>query len=242
MDAARVDGKNPVAECGRWIAGGSKLLTCSAGRAPCVSRIRSNRKAITMANLTALLVGFAMASGAPADSAVTTANGRSIDFDAVVQQMSHSCAAPASCAVPADQCRLSCNPCGSSCDSCCVDGYCCGSYCCGNWCGSCWGCPRHCWSKQIEWTTSDLYPHFAYYPEDHGYYSFRPYNWVHIEQAKSAFPGIDQTAPYSNKFLTGIELEFIRTNGPGPLATNSDQARDLREHLPNVEDILNAKK
>jgi hypothetical protein len=202
-----------------------------------------------MANLTALLIGFAIASGSPVDSQVQTANARPIDFDAVVLQMSHSCAAPPACALTIDCCPSKCetgatsccDPC-STCSSSCVDGYCCGSYCCGNWCGSCWGCPQHCWSKDIEWTTSDLYPHFAYFPEEHGYYSFRPYNWLHIEQAKSAFPGIDPKAPFSNKFITEVQDEFIKTNGPGPLALGSDQARDIRVRLPNVEDILNSGK
>ncbi|MHC4876852.1 MAG: hypothetical protein ACYTGL_10165 [Planctomycetota bacterium] len=201
-----------------------------------------------MANLTALMIGIAIASGSPVDADIQTAATRNIDFDAVVLQMSHSCAAPVVCAPTNDCGPTGCNPCTtsccdpcSSCDSCCVDGYCCGSYCYGNWCGSCWGCPRHCWSKEIEWTTSDLYQHHWYFPEKHGYYSFRPYNWTHFEWARSAFPHIDQKAPFSNRFLTDVQAEFVKTNGHGPLAANSDQARDLRDHLPNVEDILNNK-
>lgn len=205
-----------------------------------------------MANLTALLIGFAIASGSPVDAQVQTADARPIDFDAVVLQISHSCAAPVACAPTNDCCPSkcdTCNPCATSCcdpcstcNSCCVDGYCCGSYCCRNWCGSCWGCPRHCWSKEIEWTTSDLYPHFAYYPEKHGLYSFRPHNWTHFEQAKAAYPGIDLKAPFSNAFVTEIQNEFIKTNGPGPLTANSDQVRDMQARLQNLEDILNSGK
>ena len=205
-----------------------------------------------MANLTALLVGFAIASGSPVDAQVQTADARPTDFDAIVLQMSHSCAAPVACAPSDDCCPSKCatsNPCAksccdpcSSCNSCCVDGYCCGSYCCGNWCGSCWGCPRHCWSKEIEWTTSDLYPHFAYAPEKHGFYSFRPYNWMHFEKAKAAYPGVDPKAPFSNVFITQAQNEFIKTNGHGPLAANSDQVRDMQPRLPGLEGLLNSGK
>ncbi|MBI1312412.1 hypothetical protein GC176_14065 [bacterium] len=204
-----------------------------------------------MANLTALMIGLAIASASPVDAQVQTAAARNIDFDAIVLQMSHSCAAPAACAPSSGCCPTQCDPCAkpcckskSGCNSCCVDGYCCGFNCCGNWCGSCWGCPRHCWNKDLKYrtTTSDLYPHYWYYPSDHGYYSFRPYNWTHIEWARQALPGIDPRAPYSNDPLTAIQNEFIAVHGPGPLAANSDQIPDIRTHYPNVEDILNSRK
>ncbi len=65
---------------------------------------------------------------------------------------------------------------------------------------------------------------------------------MHFEWAKSAYPDIDPKAPFSNEFITQVQTKFIETNGPGPLALGSDQARDIRVHLPNVEDILNSGK
>ncbi len=49
----------------------------------------------------------------------------------------------------------------------------------------------------------DLYPHYPYYPIQHGYYYFRPYNHMHVEEASAlaAQMGGDPKAPYSVEFL-----------------------------------------
>jgi hypothetical protein len=51
-----------------------------------------------------------------------------------------------------------------------------------------------------------MYPRTTYYPEAHGYYYFRPYNYVHVaqQQAIAVGWGADPRNPYSNEMFQGI--------------------------------------
>ena len=70
------------------------------------------------------------------------------------------------------------------------------------WCGlSCFAC------------AGDMPPHYAYYPEMHGYYYFRPYNYVHVPQQQEFVGsyGGDRRDPYSNELFKVIYAEFKAT-------------------------------
>jgi len=59
-------------------------------------------------------------------------------------------------------------------------------------------------------TTGDLIPHYPYLPAYHGYYYFRPYNYVHVEQHKqlAAMMGGDYRAPYQTLMFQPIYANF----------------------------------
>ncbi|WP_166823884.1 hypothetical protein [Thalassoroseus pseudoceratinae] len=82
----------------------------------------------------------------------------------------------------------------------------------------------------------DLYPHYAYYPKFHGYYYFRPYNYIHVERdaALAAAMGGDVRAPYSTEFLKPMFQSFA-TNSPLP---PQDEKRPFDAKLPKLEDLV----
>ena len=144
------------------------------------------------------------------------------------------CGAPAGCAA-----AVSCGgygtcggmaPCGCGC------GY--GQPCqCGEDDGCCRRCLNRCrWSRAH--TTGDMYPHFAYYPQDHGYYYFRPYNYIHVfeHRARVMSWGGDPRNPYSLALFDPVYEEF-RQNVPA-LAPLPGSVQPLGSHLPNLEDLL----
>ena len=53
-----------------------------------------------------------------------------------------------------------------------------------------------------------MYPHYPYFPECHGYYYFRPYNWIHIDRHRLTIPGEDFKDPYSNKVFDQLSSEL----------------------------------
>jgi hypothetical protein len=70
-----------------------------------------------------------------------------------------------------------------------------------------WGCLSYFKSF------GDMPPHYPYYPEMHGYYYFRPYNYVHVPQQQEfvgSFGG-DRRDPYSNELFKVIYAEFKAT-------------------------------
>jgi hypothetical protein len=129
---------------------------------------------------------------------------------------SPDCTAPAT-AVSFDPCSTSCVD-AALCSPCCTP--CCRRMNCLDW--------LHFHS------TCDLYPHYWYQPESHGYYSFRPYNWQHVEQARTAIPGRDLKYPFSTDSID--VLEASAGNEKTRASTkNSDMIRPRGQHLPSVE-------
>jgi hypothetical protein len=59
----------------------------------------------------------------------------------------------------------------------------------------------------------DMPPHYPYYPEMHGYYYFRPYNYVHVPQQQEFVGsyGGDRRDPYSHELFKVIYAEFKAT-------------------------------
>ena len=137
--------------------------------------------------------------------------------------ISHSCCAnQTSCDHTCYECEASCdcacNPCqpgcDDSCDQCCKD---------------CW-LRRHLRLHFLD-STCDMHPHYAYYPENHGYYYYRPYNWEHYAQDTPRMLGLGQAAPYSEdgfrelKPTTVIEQPAVLT-------------RRNKKSLPTLEELL----
>jgi hypothetical protein len=59
----------------------------------------------------------------------------------------------------------------------------------------------------------DMPQHYPYFPEMHGYYYFRPYNYVHVPQQQEFVGsyGGDRRDPYSNELFKVIYAEFKAT-------------------------------
>lgn len=121
-------------------------------------------------------------------------------------------------------------PCGCGMGSACE---CCESPSC---CRRC--CNRCRWSRIH--TTGDMYPHFAYYPQDHGYYYFRPYNYMHVyeHRARVVSLGGDPRNPYSVAMFDPIYEEFEQ-NVPPIEVPLPGSVQPLGSQLPNLEDLLN---
>lgn len=190
-----------------------------------------------MTTWTSIIIGLAFVSADPVDLSADSGNVVSI------QQVSAECGSTVTCAAPTDAVCCVSNGCTSD-AGCCNSEGCCGSEfdccdgnCCGVFCNKCCGCG--CWSDVFKYSTCNLYPHYAYYPECHGRYYFRPYTWVHIAQDRIAFPGIDQAMPYSNAIFDDIEKAAAEKYGPSPEA-NSDQTTSVVDNLPTLESLLNA--
>lgn len=54
------------------------------------------------------------------------------------------------------------------------------------------------------------FPHYAYFPCDHGYYYFHPYNVSHIplHQSIATSWGIDPRNPYSNEIFQKVYAQY----------------------------------
>lgn len=106
----------------------------------------------------------------------------------------------------------------------------------------CSSCDKSCKpSKAFKHSTYDMYPHYPYFPESHGYYYYRPYNWMHIEQHRSALPGVDMKFPYSNAVFEEIAHRFEQS-GHRLGEVNSDVIRPRGNQLQDVEEILRSRK
>ncbi len=78
-------------------------------------------------------------------------------------------------------------------------------------------------------STCDMYPHYAYYPECHGSYYFRPYNWEHYFQDTALMLGAGHAAPYSVDGMA--ELKPVS-------APDQPVIRVRHRKLPNIEVLL----
>ena len=144
-----------------------------------------------------------------------------------------SCAAPtAGCSAEVAATCQPCSPCASA--FACMSG--CDSYAtscngCGNPC--CSFCQSGCTSKACRHSTCTLYPHYAYFPECHGYYYFTPYNWVHIDQHRMTIPGQNFKNPYSNAVFDRLYAGRENTGD-----RDSDQPKAIYPQLPKLEALL----
>ena len=127
-----------------------------------------------------------------------------------MQSVCHPCLQPVKPCVP---CPTGDDPC-SSCDTCSIP-------------------DSNCCSKACKHSTCNLYPHYPYFPQCHGYYYFRPYNWVHIEQHRLTIPGENLQNPYSNDMFDRI---YAEKDNLGEI--DSDQPSSFYKQLPKLEALL----
>ena len=90
------------------------------------------------------------------------------------------------------------------------------------------------------WTTGDMYQHYAYYPANHGYYYFRPYNYTNVLEHKAtvASLGGEPNHPYSVAMFNPIYDHFYLTN---PKIVEPVTTLDMipgASNLPNLEKLL----
>lgn len=115
-------------------------------------------------------------------------------------------------------------------------GQCCQNNCCQQSC-----CDRCC--NKLQWerthTTGDMYPHYPYYPQDHGYYYFRPYNYMNVynHMGQVTALGGDPRNPYSVAMFDPIYEDFYQQY-PRVIEPPAGSVRPLGSNLPNLEDLL----
>jgi len=87
-------------------------------------------------------------------------------------------------------------------------------------------------------STGDMYPHYAYFPEHHGYYYFRPYNYTNVfkHRQQALQLGVSPSNPYSISMLNPLFEQFALTH----LAPVDDYEKlpPSRKSLPILEDVL----
>lgn len=85
----------------------------------------------------------------------------------------------------------------------------------------------------------NMFPHYAYYPQYHGHYYFRPYNYTTLFQQQdwAAAAGIDPRNPYSNKIFCLAMAGFEQVYRPESAPIGS--ALPVGNGLPQLEDLLN---
>lgn len=136
--------------------------------------------------------------------------------------VSHSCCAnQTSCDQTCFRCEQGCDHscygcqpgCDYSCDQCCKD---------------CW-LRRHLRLHFLD-STCDMHPHYAYYPENHGNYYYRPYNWEHYAQDTPRLLGLGYAAPYSE--------DGFRELKPTTVIEQPVLNPSRRKSLPNLEELL----
>jgi hypothetical protein len=125
-------------------------------------------------------------------------------------------------------------------------GYCGGGDCqCGQEdcpCGCNESCCDRCCNK-LAWeqahTTGDMYPHYAYYPQDHGYYYFRPYNYMNVynHMGQVVTLGGEPRNPYSVAMFDPIYEDFYQQY-PRVVEPPSGSVKPIGSSLPNLEDLL----
>lgn len=95
-----------------------------------------------------------------------------------------------------------------------------------------------CWCRY--WTTGDMHPHYAYYPQYHGYYYFRPYNYTNVLEHKELIVcmGGDRSQPYSVAMFDNIYNDFHQTNPViEPLIIDKSEISGASQ-LPLLEELL----
>jgi hypothetical protein len=88
-------------------------------------------------------------------------------------------------------------------------------------------------------TTGDMYPHYAYFPQHHGMYYFRPYNYttVYEQQAQVMSMGGNPQNPYSVAMFDAI-YEQYHEQFPEEFDPPAGSIMPFGSDLPNLEDLL----
>lgn len=139
---------------------------------------------------------------------------------------------------------------GDSCGGCCggLLGACCG--CCGGCCShDCWwwllgGHPEKgcCGMSGIFGvgpcaSTCNMIYHLTYFPENHGYYYFRPYTWTHIAEHQALITswGGDPRNPYSHELFDRM---YASGGIAPPTVIDRENRLPSRRALPSLEQMI----
>ena len=193
-----------------------------------------------------LVVGVkASAEDADTDTATVEVGFVQLSYDTSCCPADVGCGAPVNpdCCVFGEM--ASCNPTCATPGATCCNGTC-ESYrccCCGH--PSCYmpGIHKRKANGKLKWcrvwTTGDLYPHYAYYPANHGYYYFRPYNYINVDEHKQLIVqlGGDRHHPYSLKMFDNIYQKHYETHQVR-VEPDIEKLIPGKETLPNLEELL----
>jgi len=147
---------------------------------------------------------------------------------------------------PSASCGIEVPACGQpimDCTGSCGHGHCRYGHCGHGHCGNCHDCCLRRMHYYCHFhTTGDMYPHFPYYPEHHGYYYFRPYNYTNVlkHRVQGLQLGVNPGNPYSVSMLDPLFDQVALTN------MGHDDDYDMLPlqgtSLPDLEEVLKARK
>ena len=108
-------------------------------------------------------------------------------------------------------------------------------------CGKCRGGRGRCRTCCKD-STCNMHPHYAYQPEHHGYYYFRPYNYTNVlaHQSVVAQWGGDPRSPYSRAMFIPVYEQFENTTyEPNSKPSQSlSTLPNLSKTLPNLDELV----
>ena len=119
-------------------------------------------------------------------------------------------------------------------------------------CGDTTGCMRRhcrdclCCCRYKCRSTCNMYPHYPYYPANHGYYYFRPYNYSHVAVQKeiALTLGEDPAAPYGHtafdRLYADLMIETYEEPGVSEDTLNPTP-RQIAPPLPDLQEVLEAR-
>ena len=84
-----------------------------------------------------------------------------------------------------------------------------------------------------------MYPHYAYQPVHHGYYYFRPYNYINVEEHKAIIVrlGGDAQHPYSLAMFDEVYEDYYALSPPR-LEPTIEELIPTADMLPLIEDLM----
>jgi hypothetical protein len=92
-------------------------------------------------------------------------------------------------------------------------------------------------------STCNMYPHYPYYPANHGYYYFRPYNFMHVAMHQSIAPilGEDPASPYAGALLNRLYADLAIAAYDEPVIADESlnpTPRQVAPPLPDLQKLL----
>jgi hypothetical protein len=100
-------------------------------------------------------------------------------------------------------------------------------------------CGYRCLSKHCR-STGDMYQHYPYYPADHGYYYFRPYNYFKVAEQQHLAErwGADPRWPYDTDALVRLYEDAPVEESYLQYELVPSVTRSTKKQLPTLEELL----
>lgn len=111
-------------------------------------------------------------------------------------------------------------------------------------CRDCRGCGKRGCKTCCKDSTCNMYQHYPYQPDNHGYYYFRPYNYPYVwkHQQWVANVGADPRNPYTRAMFIPVYEQFENTTyepDHKPSSTLSTLP-NIGRQLPDLEELMKA--